>query len=120
MTFSQELRTFAAKVEQRQKLVFVESTNEVHQSVVTGSEITAAPGQPVDTGNLRASWQQRFVSEWVGETSTNVEYAPAIEEGRGDHGPLTLRSQVGGFHSVALTRAGWQRIVNVVVSRVVR
>ena len=46
----------------------------------------------------------------VATISTNVEYAPAIEENtRG----ATLRSQVGGWHSVALTRAGFQRLVDV-------
>lgn len=120
MTFSDELRAFALKVQARQRDIFVGCATAVHQSVVEGSPITAAPGQPVDTGNLRASWQLRFEGDLSAVTSTPVVYAPPIEEGRGPHGPLTLRSQVGGFHSVALTRAGWQAIVNDVAAKVVR
>jgi hypothetical protein len=117
MTFSDELRAFTAKVERRQKAAFVGCAQAVHQSVVEGSPITGAPGQPVDTGNLRASWQLQFMSDTLAKTSTSVEYAPTIEQGRGPHGPITIRSQVGGIGSVALTRAGWQAIVNSVASR---
>jgi hypothetical protein len=53
--------------------------------------------------------------------STNIAYAPDIEEGarlvsRGQvtgstRQRLNLRSSVGGFHSVKLTLGGWERIV---------
>lgn len=112
MTFGEDLKLFADKVEGRARRVFVGSVNRVQESVVDGSPLTGAPGQPVDTGNLRASWQQTYPADWIGEVSTNVVYAEPIEEGVGPHGPMTLRSQVGGFHSVKLTRAGWDRIVN--------
>lgn len=112
MSFGDDLRLFAAKVEQRQRDVFQSTVLEVKRSVQEGSELTGAPGQPVDTGNLRASWQATFPEQWVGEVSTAVEYAEPIEEGVGPHGPMTLRSAVGGFHSVKLTRAGWDRIVD--------
>lgn len=112
MSFGDDLRLFAEKVDGRHRLVFVGSVVHVHTSVVDGSPVTAAPGQPVDTGNLRASWQQTYPSELVAEVFTNVDYALPIEEGVGPHGPMTLRSHVGGFHSVALTRAAWQQVVD--------
>lgn len=130
MSFGDDLRLFRDKVHQRSRDVFVGSVNAVHGSVVDGSPVTAAPGQPVDTGNLKASWIESFPGEWVGETATNVVYAPAIEEGQQPPytnrfgtvvtpGPMTLRSKVGGFHSVKLTRAGWTPLVESVVKEVV-
>ena len=90
---------------------------EALRSIQEGSELTGAPGQPVDTGALRASWQliPRADSLTIG---TNVVYAEAIEDGIGKYGPLVLRSQVGGFHSVAQTVANMDRIVAAVVDRV--
>lgn len=118
MGFGADLKLFAEKVELRQRDVFLGAVLEVHDSIVHGSAITGSPGQPVDTGNLRASWQFSFPEQWVGEISTNVEYAPAIEEGISGDGPMTLRSEVGGFHSVAATRSNWDRIVEDIVRRV--
>jgi hypothetical protein len=121
MTFSGDLRAFAAKVEARQKDVFVGCVNTVRNSVVDGSAITGAPGQPVDTGYLKGSWRQEYPEQWVGSVlSYDAAYAEAIEEGQGKYGPMTLRSEVGGFHSVKQTRAGWQNIVDSVVQEVVR
>lgn len=130
MSFSDDLRAFREKVLQRSRDVFVGATGDLHESVTEGSPVTGAPGQPVDTGNLKASWQQTFPEEWQSLVATNVEYAPAIEEGIQEPyttadgtevvpGPMTLRSEVGGFHSVKLTRAAWPRVVESVVRRVV-
>lgn len=130
--FGEALRLFAAKVERRSRQVFVGSVESVKTSVVDGSPLTAAPGQPVDTGHLRDSWQVTYPEDWVGEVATNVGYAIAIEDGyvhehvrgpytRADGTPVRqhtvrghpqgLLSPVGGFHSVALTRSNWDRIV---------
>lgn len=103
MTFSDDLRKFALTAEERTNGVFAGVVSEVQRSVVEGSAITGSPGQPVDTGALRASWQTSFPSDHTALVSTNLEYAQAIEDGVGPHGPLKLRSPVGGFHSVAAT-----------------
>lgn len=108
---AQDLKTWAAKVEANLHLIFLNTATAVRDSVVEGSPVTGAPGQPVDTGNLKSSWQLGFPEPGVAEISTHVEYAPAIEEGVGPHGPMTLRSQVGGFHSVALTRSNFDKLV---------
>lgn len=92
--------------------VFDAAVELMKQSIQFGSSITGSPGQPVDTGNLRNAWIRENPSENVSIVSTNVEYAQSIEDGIGPHGPLTLRSAVGGFHSVALTVAGFDLIMS--------
>lgn len=111
MSFESDLRMFTQKVATRSSELFAGTVTAVRDSVVEGSPITGAPGQPVDTGNLKASWQTTFPEMWIGQVATNTEYAPPIEEGVGPWGPMTLRSQVGGFHSVKLTIAGFDRLV---------
>jgi hypothetical protein len=116
--FQKQLTKVGARNTARVRRQLVEVTQEVQRSVVEGSELTGAPGQPVDTGTLRASWVGRFVDRARWELSTNVEYAPHIENGGNARGPFTLRSAVGGFHSVKLTRASWGKIVATVAARV--
>lgn len=112
--FADELRQWADETERDARAVFLGTVAELHRSVKTGSELTGAPGQPVDTGNLRQSWQAVFVAPDVAEIATNVVYAPGIEDGVSmkTGNPLTLRSPTGGFHSVALTVAGFDKVVD--------
>lgn len=119
MSGAQAIQSFALKVDRNLAAIFVGAATDVFNGVVFGSPVTGSPGQPVDTGNLRASWQLRFISEHEAQVSTNVEYAPAIEDGIGPHGPMTLRSGVGGFHSVKSVRANFDRLLADVASRVV-
>lgn len=110
MSFQRDLADFVRKTEAKRRAVFLNTVSATKDSIVNGSPLTAAPGQPVDTGNLRNSWDHAF--EGGGDAATiftNVEYAPIIEDNvRG----ATLRSQVGGFHSVKLTVAGFEKIVD--------
>lgn len=117
MTFDGQLKTFSETCFFRTREAFVETAQECLTSIQSGSAITAAPGQPVQTGALRASWQLTFPSESTALISTNIPYAPYIEDGMNTRGEFTLRSTVGGFHSVALTRAGFYRIVAFVATR---
>jgi hypothetical protein len=110
--FTNALRAFTLKAERITRDTFVNSTTEVQRSVVEGSEVTGAPGQPVEFGTLKNSFIPEFTSASTWQTTTNLVYAPYIEDGaRPDGVTLTLRSKVGGFHSAKLTRAGWERIV---------
>lgn len=118
MTFSADIDRFLAKLEQQRRDLFVGVATETLRSIQEGSPLTGAPGQPVDTGHLRASWQLLFEGPTVALIQTNVVYAPGIEDAVGPHGPIQLRSQVGGFHSVKMTRAGFQRIVAAVAQEV--
>jgi hypothetical protein len=110
MSFEGDLDAFRQKLEQRRRDLFVGVAVACLQSIQTGHPVTAAPGQPVDTGALRASWLLNFESALAASITTNLAYAPAVEDGIGRFGPLTLRSQVGGFHSVKLTIAGFQAL----------
>lgn len=112
MGFGLDVKRFSNKVEERVRRVQERSTQLVYESIVEGSPITGAPGQPVDTGNLKSSWQIVF-GPLRAEITTDVVYAPIIEDGTREGRALTLRSHVGGFHSVALTRVSWGRIVDV-------
>ena len=120
MTFTTDLEAFTAKVNKRAKAIHQVNIEEVERSVKWGSAITGAPGQPVQSGKLRGSWQPKFLGPLLWEIGTPTIYAPVIEEGQGQFGALTQRSSVGGFHSVKLTRAGWQKIVDHSVREVVR
>jgi len=120
VSFQDDLDRFLAKLEQQRRDLFVGVATETLRSIQEGSALTGAPGQPVDTGNLKASWQLLFESETTALIQTNVIYAPGIEDGinmtTGQR--LVQRSPVGGFHSVRLTRAGFQRIVAAVAQEV--
>ena len=126
MSFEDSLNAFNVKVQTRTPEIFVQVATHAHRSVQTGSATTGAPGQPVDTGNLKAAWQLNFVAPLIAEVviGANQEehkYARSIEDGISyAHGgtPLTLRSAVGGFHSVAQTIAGLPAIVEEETKRV--
>jgi hypothetical protein len=122
MGFGDDLQSFATKVDGRLRDVFVGAVGDVHESITEGSEVTGAPGQPVDEGNLIGSWQPTFPEDLVGQVATGVEYARSIEEGqqppytteRGTEvtpRAMVFRSEIGGAHSVRMTRVNWDRIV---------
>jgi len=110
-SFKNQLKAFRIATGDKVRNSFVFATQEVRQSVVKGSPVTGAPGQRVDTATLRNSWVAEFTAKWEWQLTTNVKYAEYIENGGNDLGPFLLGSGVGGFHSVKLTRANWDRIV---------
>lgn len=109
--FQTKLRNFQRSSQAAVTSVRLIAQREIARSIRRGSEITGAPGQPVQTGNLLASWVESRPSADVWEFSTPVEYAVWIEDGGNDISAFTLRSEVGGFHSVKLTQAAWPDIV---------
>lgn len=132
-TFERQLAHFVEMAEGRTRDAFVAATDEVQRSVVDGSDLTGAPGQPVDTGYLKGSWIGDFVSETSWRLTTNVAYAPVIEYGEreafdaeGVRRPKELKSTrqpgagkgtlstVGGRHSVTHTITSWPRILEFV------
>lgn len=108
--FTKALKRFNVGSLRRVKSAVAFAREEVVRSVKYGSELTGAPGQPVDTSNLVNSWTESFPSQYEWLFATNVEYAIYIEHGSNDIAAFTLRSEVGGFHSVKLTIASWDRI----------
>lgn len=134
MTFATDLAAFTAKLKARNQLVFFNTANAVKHSITEGSATTGAPGQPVDTGTLKASWHLSFESPAVAQISTNIAYAPVIEDNaRSSYNPAGQQptypdapaggtnrkgpSTVGGHHSVRYTIAGFERLVAVEVRR---
>lgn len=125
MTMISRLPEFTVILEKTEKDLLRGVTDEVHMSIVEGSPLTGAPGQPKDLGNLIKSWQKRFDGDSA-IVSTNSEYAPYIEKGLrvvekdgvSEEKKLTLRSEVGGFHSVSKTHAAFDRILEHVIAQV--
>jgi hypothetical protein len=125
MSFNADLNRFALKVDARTKAVYLAVAAKVHESITVGSPTTGAPGQPVDTGFLRASWTLTQ-GPTVSEIATNVAYAPVIEHNlraaynssgvqndrRNPNGTArrAVKSTVGGAHSVRLTVAAADRL----------
>lgn len=117
------LDTFTVKLETLEHGLLPAVAAEAHNSIVNGSPLTGSPGQPVGQygagyhqgevgGALKASWQLLFPSPGIAEITTNEVYAPHNEYGVTEDGrAYTQRSSVGGRHSVALTVAGMDRIV---------
>jgi hypothetical protein len=101
MSFADDLRRFQVKVTGRSVELMMTVVPALHLSITEGSAMTGAPGQPVDTGFLKNSWQYEFAPDFATATiGTNVGYAPVIEYGlrskydpRGDYG--VLGGQIG-------------------------
>lgn len=84
----------------------------MHQSIVHGSPLTGAPGQPVDQGGLAQSWRVSFPSPTSVQVSSDSPYARPNEDGVREGGkPYVQRSAKGGRHSVRLTRRGLDKLV---------
>jgi hypothetical protein len=124
-----KINAFSRKLTRNLSRIHAMSGQEIEKSIKFGSGLTGAPGQPVDTGYLRNSWISSFPAPMLWQIETNASYAPVVEEGglvsRGRSGGFSggtyrLRSEVGGFHSVKLTRTGFTRIVHHVAGKVLR
>lgn len=120
LNFATALLKFSEKVKRQNKEIFDEAVDIILTSITVGSPITSAPGQPVDTGALLASWKRVDLSPSKAQViSEGLPYTIGIEDGVGPNGPINLRSAVGGWHSVKMTRAAWHPIVQHAVDRVV-
>lgn len=113
-SFEEDLRRHERRVRQRWDGIHRGVAAEVFKSVVEGSPITGAPGQPVKYEDLKKSWKRVSPSRLITNIITDSPYAEIIENNRRG---ARLRSKVGGFHSVKMTRAGFQGIVRYVNRR---
>ena len=120
MSFETDIARFTAKVDGRIEKLHLRCSELLYESVVDGSSITGAPGQPVQKGQLRGSFQLTFPKRLFSSLLTKLKYAPGIELGKDMRSgkQLQQRSAVGGFHSVKLTRAGWNRIVKMAMKEI--
>lgn len=109
MAFKDDMDKIIAKVRRKELALFHAVTAHAYQSIVEGSAVTGAPGQPVDTGALKRSYSMvKEVRRRHSVIRSGLSYAPIIEDNRRG---AQLRSKVGGFHSIKMTRVGWRRIV---------
>ena len=126
MSFASDLPAFAQTVEQRSRDVFVDCTVELTRSMADGSELTGAPGQPVDTSAVKQDWANNgtFEGPWQWATGTNKDYGVVIEYdlpvgASGKKFSEVQVSEVGGTGSRAATVANWDKVVEHVRAKVV-
>lgn len=113
MSFADQMNAFVAKSKKNLGAIREGTDDEMFRSIVDGSELTGAPGQPVGkSGKLRDSWtQEKSATDTV--TSSDAPYATAVEENWGNvdysnHGP----------HSLKITVVAFPRVVEAVAQRV--
>lgn len=113
MSLHDKVQKWAARKKVQKAQVVNNIVRHIYQSIVYGSPVTSAPGQPVKTGNLRDAWVILLTSfgQRVQCDMVKAPYAKIIEDGIRAGRQLVLRSKVGGFHSVKLTVAGYELIV---------
>lgn len=115
ISFGTTIRKFSRKAKFDTVETYMGTTDEIHRSIVFGSEITNAPGQPVATANLRDSWIPEHTGPMQWQDTTKVDYAQHVEDNvRG----VTFKNH--GPHSVKLTKAGYKNIVEHVLRQVKR
>lgn len=114
-SFSKQIEEFVGVVKSREALLYDRITRHVYDSIVYGSKTTGAPGQPVKTGDLLRSWNVVRRGIRAFEVSSSLHYAHIIEDNRRK---ATLRSRVGGFHSVKITYLNYRYIVRYELRRV--
>lgn len=117
--FSDYVRAHGERAGQNLRAIFLITVTEVQRSIQTGSPLTGALGQPVQTGNLRDSYQLVFPLPTLAVIESDLPYALVIESGVGRFGPITIRSSVGGIGSIRATRQNFDRIVEAARKQVV-
>lgn len=113
-SFADTVNRFAVTTKTRLQIVTEAAAAMVYTGIVFGSEVTGAPGQPVDSRALRESWSKKQLGPFDWLISTNSPYAQSNEDGiaRPGGGPYRLLSKEGGRWSVRLTVVGWPRIID--------
>lgn len=112
-TSGDQIRALAADLLERADEFHAGVVAEMEKSVVDGHELTGAPGQPVDDGDLKESWETTHDGPSKSTTESDSPYAQAVEDNWGN---VTYKN--GGSHSLKLTVAGAQTVADVVAERV--
>jgi hypothetical protein len=116
MGFAATVAQFAEETMDRERRVFEEVVFLAYDSIVNGSALTGAPGQPESTrqdppeGHLKQSWDIRYAGN-AAHIFTRHSGAPTIELGTRLGKTLILHVGNGGFHSLELTRLAFLRMV---------
>jgi hypothetical protein len=117
--FDLDMAAVATRLRADLNMLFTDSVEMARESIVDGSPVTGAPGQPVEDDVLRQSWKKEFLSPTHATVLTDSPYAESNEDGiaRPGGGPYRLLSPVGGRFSIAKTVAGWGRIVDAAIAK---
>lgn len=113
MSFAEGIREFQKELERKARLLDREVGRLLFKSIVSGSAVTGAPGQPVDDRDLKESWESVREGEFVTVIFSSSIYAPFIESGH-----YKQKSATGGPHSFKLTVASFDKLVAQAVLRV--
>lgn len=105
MSFEADCRQVGPTLE-AQILALLEGTSiAAFDSIVNGSAATGAPGQPVDKGDLKDSWERSSPTPTSRLIASDNGHAVAVEENYGGHAYHS-----GGSHSVAATYTSAERL----------
>lgn len=87
-------------------------TDLAFDSIVYGSATTGAPGQPEDLRELKW-WEKRVESDTSALIMTEEHSARSVEDGISyfNGKPIELKRPGGGFHSVALTKQNFDKLL---------
>ncbi len=120
-----KLPEFARELQTTERFVHRYLTELAAESIINGSTITGAPGQPSDLRDADPSTGKDWQIVYEGDTNATIgnadKSARSVEDGISHkHGrPLTkLKSGDGGFHSVALTHQHADKLIAEVIRRV--
>lgn len=119
VTWKSNLPQVQPLIDRKIRDVHADTVDLALESIVNGSSLTGAPGQPED---LRQG-QWAVTSESLdSKISTTDSSAQAVEDGISHFNghPITLDHPGGGFHSVALSRLGFDKLATAAVNRVGR
>ena len=111
--FDATFRQFTVEAERRARAVFVAGAELTLDSIVHGSSVTGAPGQPVaqggvpHAGKLRDSWTLTYPEATSAEIASDVPYAGDVEDNL-----FGAHFHSGGPHSVKLTAVSFDRLVD--------
>lgn len=107
--FRRNLKKFVRISKERQILLYNRSLDHVERSIVHGSSVTGAPGQPKKSGDLIKSWKEEGSRQAQSVSFTSeLPYAHDREDNRRG---ATQRSSIGGSHSVKITRVNYGLII---------
>ncbi len=114
-TWTTKLPQFEKMLKEDVHLIHRGVAEVMYDSIVEGSHITGAPGQPDDLRDGQWKLDNRDGPESV--IGTNEKSARSVEDGISYKygGRITLNSEIGGSHSVKLTHQNSARLIERVV-----
>lgn len=119
MSFSDQLRAFAASTTAKATAIHQGVAVMAYQSWVEGSSVTGAPELPIaqgdapTVGKLRRGVRLTYPDPNTALVYTTVEYAEDVE-----HNLRGVQFHSGGAHGWKLTVTGFPRIVETVTRRI--